>query len=94
VLSRSEGRLGRAILLLPIARFCALSYRKPPALGVNVAQKEKEASMNIHLGLTPLVSLLAGILILIMPRLLNYIVAFYLIIVGLIGLFGAGNFKF
>jgi hypothetical protein len=50
--------------------------------------------MNIHLGLTPLVSLLAGILILIMPRLLNYIVAFYLIIVGLIGLFGAGNFKF
>ncbi len=50
--------------------------------------------MNIHLGLTPLVSLLAGILILIMPRLLNYIVAFYLIIVGLIGLLGAGNFKF
>jgi hypothetical protein len=50
--------------------------------------------MNIHLGLTPLVSLLAGILILIMPRLLNYIVAFYLIIVGLIGLFGAGNYKF
>jgi hypothetical protein len=50
--------------------------------------------MNIHLGLTPLVSLLAGILILIMPRLLNYIVAFYLIAVGLIGLLGAGNFKF
>ena len=50
--------------------------------------------MNIHLGLTPLVSLLAGILILIMPRLLNYIVAFYLIAVGLIGLAGAGNFKF
>jgi hypothetical protein len=86
--------LGRAILLSPIARFCALSYRKAVALGVNLAGKEKEASMNIHLGLTPLVSLLAGILILIMPRLLNYIVAFYLIIVGLIGLFGAGNFKF
>jgi uncharacterized membrane protein YkvI len=50
--------------------------------------------MNIHLGLTPLVSLLAGILILIMPRLLNYIVALYLIIIGLIGLAGAGNFKF
>jgi hypothetical protein len=50
--------------------------------------------MNIHLGLTPLVSLLAGILILIMPRLLNYIVAFYLIVVGLIGLFGAGNYHF
>jgi DUF3096 family protein len=50
--------------------------------------------MNIQLGLTPLVSLLAGILILIMPRLLNYIVAFYLIVVGLIGLLGAGNYKF
>ena len=47
--------------------------------------------MNIHLGLTPLVSLVAGILILVAPRLLNYIVAVYLIIVGLIGLFGAGN---
>lgn len=50
--------------------------------------------MNIHLGLTPLVSLIAGILILIMPRLLNYIVALYLIVIGLIGLFGAGNFRF
>ena len=50
--------------------------------------------MNIHLGLAPLVSLLAGILILIMPKLLNYIVALYLILIGLIGLFGAGNFRF
>ena len=37
--------------------------------------------------LTPIVSIIAGVLILIMPRLLNYIVALYLIIVGLIGLF-------
>ena len=44
--------------------------------------------------LTPLVSLIAGILILIMPRLLNYIVAFYLIVIGLIGLFGGSNFRF
>jgi hypothetical protein len=36
----------------------------------------------------PLVSLIAGILILVVPRLLNYIVALYLIIIGLIGLFG------
>jgi hypothetical protein len=50
--------------------------------------------MNITLGLGPLVSLIAGILILIVPRLLNYIVAIYLIIIGLIGLFGAGNFHF
>ena len=40
-----------------------------------------------YLPLRPLISLIAGVLILIMPRLLNYIVAIYLIIVGLMGLF-------
>lgn len=50
--------------------------------------------MNITLGLTPLISLIAGILILIMPRLLSTIVAVYLIVVGLVGLFGAGNYHF
>lgn len=40
-----------------------------------------------QLALTPLISLIAGVLILVMPRLLNYIVALYLIVVGLIGLF-------
>jgi len=50
--------------------------------------------MNITLSLGPLVSLIAGILILIVPRLLNYIVAFYLIVIGLLGLFGAGSFHF
>jgi hypothetical protein len=49
--------------------------------------------MNITLGLAPLVSLAAGILILVVPRLLNYIVAIYLIVIGLIGIFGAGNFR-
>lgn len=44
--------------------------------------------MNITLSLGPLVSLLAGVLILIVPRMLNYIVAAYLIVVGLLGLFG------
>ncbi|WP_274627724.1 DUF3096 domain-containing protein [Arvimicrobium flavum] len=39
------------------------------------------------IALTPLISLIAGVLILIMPRLLNYIVAFYLIFIGLLGLF-------
>jgi hypothetical protein len=42
--------------------------------------------MNITLALTPLISLIAGILILIMPKLLNYIIALYLIIIGVIGL--------
>jgi DUF3096 family protein len=46
--------------------------------------------MNITISAGPLISLLAGILILIIPRLLNYIVAIYLILIGLIGLFGGG----
>jgi len=52
----------------------------------------KGHSMNITLALGPMISLVAGILILLIPRLLNYIVAIYLIIIGLIGLFGAGRF--
>ncbi|MDD2881349.1 MAG: DUF3096 domain-containing protein [Rhodoferax sp.] len=47
--------------------------------------------MNLHLSLTPLISLLAGILILVMPKLLNFIVAIYLIAIGLIGLVGSGR---
>ena len=47
--------------------------------------------MNITLTWGPLISLIAGILILLIPRLLNYIVAIYLIVIGLIGLFGVGN---
>jgi hypothetical protein len=54
----------------------------------------KGVAMNFHIShtiLSPLVSLIAGVLILVIPRLLNYIVALYLIIIGLIGLFGTGN---
>ena len=45
----------------------------------------------MNLSITPLISLLAGILILLRPRMLNYIVAIYLIVVGLVGIFGLGN---
>jgi hypothetical protein len=51
-------------------------------------RRRKENPMNTML--TPVVSLIAGILILIVPRLLNYIVALYLIIIGVLGLFGGG----
>ena len=47
--------------------------------------------MHLTLSIGPLVALLAGILILMVPRLLNFIVAIYLIVIGLLGLFGAGN---
>lgn len=38
--------------------------------------------------ISPLAALIAGILILIMPRLLNYVIALYLILIGLIGIMG------
>lgn len=47
--------------------------------------------MTVNLAVGPIVALIAGILILIVPRLLNYIVALYLILIGLIGIFGVGG---
>ena len=47
--------------------------------------------MNVHLSIGPLLSLIAGILILVIPKMLNYIVAIYLIVLGLVGLFGGGH---
>jgi hypothetical protein len=44
-------------------------------------------NLSMSLSIAPLVALIAGVLILIVPRLLNYIVAIYLIITGLLGLF-------
>jgi len=40
----------------------------------------------MYIALQPMVSLIAGVLILIIPRLLNYIVAIYLIVIGILGL--------
>ena len=44
----------------------------------------------MELSIGPLLALVAGIMILIIPRLLNFIVAVYLIVIGLLGLFGGG----
>jgi hypothetical protein len=52
---------------------------------------ERGTSMHMALTIGPLVSLIAGILILVIPRLLNYIVAIYLIVMGFLGLFGSGS---
>lgn len=43
--------------------------------------------MTLHLQLVPILSLIAGIAILIMPKLLNFIVAIYLIVIGVVGIF-------
>jgi hypothetical protein len=55
------------------------------------SRPQGDTAMNLHLSLAPLLALIAGILILVMPRLLNFIVAIYLIIIGLIGLLGTGS---
>ena len=71
-----------------------VTAQKRAVVRVIKAQQKTENEMNITLGIGPLVSLIAGILILIMPRLLNFIVALYLIVIGLLGLFGMGNYSF
>jgi hypothetical protein len=77
---RLDGRRGNAVAYLAAQAAAGkiLSHylsplRKPPmTLDVLVIQ--------------PLVALIAGILILLIPRILNYIVAIYLIFIGLVGL--------
>jgi hypothetical protein len=56
-----------------------------PSSTVDTSQ---DRAMQMTLAIGPLVALIAGILILVVPRLLNFIVAIYLIIIGLLGLFG------
>jgi DUF3096 family protein len=48
--------------------------------------------MNLQVTIGPIIALIAGILILVMPRLLNFIVAIYLIAIGVIGLLGHVRF--
>jgi hypothetical protein len=50
--------------------------------------------MTLHLSLAPLISLVAGILILVFPRLLSTIVALYLIVIGIVGLLGLHQLRF
>ncbi len=63
---------------------CLISLTTTPAL----AQNRGGVVTMRFASFSPIVALLAGILILILPRLLNYIVAIYLILIGLLGLFG------
>jgi hypothetical protein len=54
----------------------------------------KEKNMTLTLSVGPLISLIAGILILVMPRLLSTIVAIYLIVMGVLGLLGMHSLRF
>jgi len=49
--------------------------------------------MHLNLSLSSLLALVAGILVLVAPRLMSYIVATYLIVIGLAGLLGIGHFR-
>ena len=76
------------VVIAPTANAVVQRAATTGARGVP-ANEKKGIDMNltvVHIG--PLVALIAGILILIIPRLLNYIIALYLIVIGLIGLFG------
>ncbi len=75
---RSTARDAPSLCMLPLESNCSTPIQ--PLF----------TAMHINLSLTPLVSLIAGVLILVAPKLLNYIVAFYLIAIGVIGLFGLG----
>jgi hypothetical protein len=44
--------------------------------------------LSIHPSVAPLIALIAGIIILFVPRILNYVIALYLILIGLLGLMG------
>jgi hypothetical protein len=67
-----------------------VNYRR--AVPVLALPSTKENAMHLYIG--PLIALIAGILILVMPRLLNYIVAIYLIAVGVLGLLAGMGTKF
>jgi hypothetical protein len=58
-------------------------------IALPVLAQTRSGGVTIHYALvSPFLALLAGILILVVPRILNYVVAIYLILIGLIGIFG------
>ncbi len=50
--------------------------------------------MTLNLSIGPLLALIAGIVILVVPKMLNYIVAIYLIVIGVLGILGYSNLSF
>jgi hypothetical protein len=76
---RLASRLAFFILVSGISGLTAISA---------FAQTREGAITVRYTLISPFIALIAGILILIIPRLLSYVVAIYLILVGLIGIFG------
>jgi hypothetical protein len=65
-----------------------LLHRVPYSLLPLALAKKHDITIHFGWSVQPIVALVAGLLILVMPRLLNFVVAAYLIIIGLIGIFG------
>jgi len=63
-----------------------LRHWPDPGIVAAAIPADRGHPMNFHFEINALLALIAGILILIMPRLLNYVVALYLIIIGILGL--------
>jgi hypothetical protein len=57
-------------------------------LAFQTAFTRKDNIMNLHLSIGPILALVSGIIILVIPRLLNIIVAIYLIVIGVLGILG------
>jgi hypothetical protein len=62
------------------------SFSSPRDEGRKPIKNKEVSSMFMYMSFQPIFALIAGILILIFPRLLNYIIALYLIIIGIVGL--------
>jgi Protein of unknown function (DUF3096) len=86
--ARTERRVARS----SCARLCRPHPADPFAPSDPPKDLKDEIMVITGAHLTPLVAIIAGILILIMPRLLNYIVAIYLIFIGLVGLNNVHHF--
>ena len=83
------GRLANRIKSREWITFIILVIGVSSLTNVLAAAQTRGGAVTIrYANFSPFIALLAGILILIMPRLLNYIVAVYLILIGLIGLLG------
>jgi hypothetical protein len=54
---------------------------------------QRSMCMPVYFGLQPAIALIAGIIILVYPKILNYVIGMYLILVGLLGLFGGSHYR-
>ena len=86
---RDVGKLANRMKIREVIALLALFVAFNSVSSALTAAQTKGGSVTLrYASFSPIIAVLAGILILIIPRLLNYIVAVYLIIIGLIGLVG------